>query len=553
MEKNQSEALYIQYFNAVETVKKQNKLTKEEKLKQLLTPIVDLQDFTSASNREHKFAREDHINLNEELDLSALESKSEEWDILPNWKLEQLGILDTSDDIIYVDYTKFLPQRKSVAISPATSKVRTSLHELYKDWLPYLDQNRIQSKNLLDQALVCYTIKRAQNGDKQASDKLISLYIGRAASKETYNNVLKMLVSRGKNKNALQQITWPNKQGEEERDNYPKGKVYNYDVDDFQQNAKIYLAFIIMGFSPKSILDSMTREPESEFLHLPEGTVDVFLNYFGEYIPGLVEKYVKYLDDVQAALNDKTNPLNLIKLTESAADLLECFNMKEDASPINKMGAFLKDNAQLIQIDQVMEIWLLILPVIMKIPDAVAPYFDTFFDPYTPISTETIIKASGQKRASRILSYCYRPEEMGPRKNLTTWLFGGHGSYNLGKLHQMLADCYSRNEGDIDFVPLNDPSTLDSSDDDEEESGLRKQNINDLHAIREQIAQKASNFIDLQAIMKKANVTKEDLELLLDKSRGSTLEDLAEKYNLTEDQVRYKLKSIMNKLQNTTS
>jgi len=116
-----------------------------------------------------------------------------------------------------------------------------------------------------------------------------------------------------------------------------------------------------------------------------------------------------------------------------------------------------------------------------------------------------------------------------------------------------LADCYSRNEGDIDFVPLNDPSTLDSSDDDEEESGLRKQNINDLHAIREQIAQKASNFIDLQAIMKKANVTKEDLELLLDKSRGSTLEDLAEKYNLTEDQVRYKLKSIMNKLQNTTS
>ena len=194
MEKNQLEALYIKYFNAVETVKKQNNLTKEEKLKQLLTPIVDLHNFTSDSNREHKFAREDHINLNEELDLSALESKSEEWDILPNWKLGQLGILETSDDIINVDYSKFLPQRKSVAISSATSKVRTSLHKLYKEWLPHLDQNRIQSKKLLDQALVCYTIKRAQNGDEQASDKLISLYIGRAESKETYDNVLKMLV-----------------------------------------------------------------------------------------------------------------------------------------------------------------------------------------------------------------------------------------------------------------------------------------------------------------------------------------------------------------------
>ena len=550
---NPLETTFKQYFNAVETVKKQNNLTKEEKLKQLLTPIVDLHNFASAANREHKFAREDHINLNEELDLSALESESEEWDMLPNWKLEQFGILETSDDIINVDFTKFLPQRKSVVISSATSIVRTSLDELYKEWLPHLDQNRIQSKKLLDQALVCYTIKRAQNGDKQASNKLISLYIGRAASKETYDNVLKMLVSRGKENNKLQQITWPNKQGKEERDSNSKADVYNYDVDDFQQEARIYLEFIIVGFSPKSILDSMTREPELEFLHLPEGTADVFLNYFGDYIPGIVGKYVKYLDDAQAALNDKTNPLNLIKLMESAVDLLECFNMKEDASPINEMRALLKDNAHLIQIEHIMEAWLSIIPVIMKIPDAVAPYFDTLFDPYTPISTETIIKASGQKRASRILSYCYRPEEMGPRKNLTTWLFGGHGSYNLGKLHQMLADCYSRNEGDIDFVPLNDPSTLDSSDDDEEESGLRKQIISNLHAIREQIAQKASNFIDLQAIMKKANVTKEDLELLLDKSRGSTLEDLAEKYNLTEDQVRYKLKSIMNKLQNTTS
>jgi len=287
----------------------------------------------------------------------------------------------------------------------------------------------------------------------------------------------------------------------------------------------------------------MTREPESEFLRLPEGTVDVFLNYFGEYIPRLVEKYVKYLDDVQAALNDKTNPLNFIKLTESAADLLECFNMKEDASPINKMGAFLKDNAHLIQIGQVMEIWLLILPVIMKIPDAVAPYFDTLFDPYTPISTETLIKASGHKWDSRILSYSNRPEKMGPRKNLTTWLFGGHGSYNLGKLHQMLADYYSRNN-DVDTVPLNPPDSATSNAEEAEP-------MCNIHEACEDINQKFSTSLDLEAIVKKANVTKEEYELLLDQYRGLTFNELSEKYNLTRDQVRYKLETLLNKLQKT--
>ena len=543
MVQNKLEEKLIRYFNAVETVKKQNKLSRDKKLKLLLEPIVSLQNDTSPANRKHQFARENHINLYEELDLSALESKSEEWDILPNWKLEQFGDLDISADLIYVDYTKFLPERKSVSISTKISKVRTSWHELYQDWLPHLDEKRIRSRNLLDQILVCYTIKRAQNGYERASDKLISLYIGRAASKETYDNVLKMLVAREKNIKSAKK----KKLNLDDKSNVTSFKY----TDDFRQIAKIYLAFIIRGFSPKSILDSMIREPESKFLPLPAGIVDVFLNYFGEYIPGIVKKYVKYLDDVQAALNDKTNPLNLIKLTESAADLLECFNMKEDASPINKMGAFLKDNAQLIQIDQVMEIWLLILPVIMKIPDAVAPNFATLFDPYTPINSDIALMKN--KNTARILNVCYRPQKMGPRTNLTTWLFGGYGSYNLGKLNQMLCDYYSRDADDIDSVPLDDPSVLDSSDDSEEESGLRKHIISNIYKIREQQEEAAAVSNDLQAMIEKANISDEDYELLLDKYGDYTLEDLAEKHNLTEDQVRYKLKSIMKKLQKTTS
>jgi len=142
---------------------------------------------------------------------------------------------------------------------------------------------------------------------------------------------------------------------------------------------------------------------------------------------------------------------------------------------------------------------------------------------------------------------------MGPRTNLTTWLFGGHGTYNLGKLNQMLADYYSRNADGIDTVPLDDPSALDSSDDSEEESGLRKQRISNIDKIREQIEGAATVSNDLQAMIEKANISDEDYELLLDNFRGFTLDELAERHCLTKDQVRYKIKAIMETLQKTIS
>nr|HPM10789.1 hypothetical protein [Paludibacter sp.] len=304
MEKNQLEENLDKYFTAVEKVRRQNDRDKEEKLKRLLEPIINLQNDLSTQERRHKFAREDYINLEEEIDLSSLEKKSEDWAILSNWKLGQFGDIDTNDDIITVNYPKFLSEAKNTFSQTEDSMIRTSIRSLYKDWLPQLSQTRIQSKSLLDQILVCYTIKRAQNGDKQASDKLISLYSARAASKETYDNVLKILVWRENNNdvinkfytNVLKQLTWPEKHKEEEQENKPQDQFYNYDVDDFQQIAKIYLAFIIRGFSPKSILDSIIKEQQSEFLPLPLGIGDVFLYYYGEYLPGIVAKYTTYLN-----------------------------------------------------------------------------------------------------------------------------------------------------------------------------------------------------------------------------------------------------------------
>jgi len=544
-EKNHSEALYIQYFNAVEKVREQTDLRKEEKLKLLLEPIISFQNDTSPANRKHKFARDDHINLDEELDLSALEKISDDWIITPDWKLRQFGSLDTSANIISVDFTNFLPKSKKTATTINNNLTRTSIQKLFKDWLPHLDQDRIHSKQLLDQVLLCFTIKRAQNGDEQASEKLISLYIGRAASKETYYNVLKMLVSRGKNIKST-------KKKNLNLDDKSNVTSFKY-TDDFRQIAKIYLAFIIRGFSPKSILDSMIREPEPEFLPLPAGTVDVFLNYFGEYIPRIVEKYQIHLNCMNDSLKDPSNIHKTIKMAESTAKVIECLNLQvKEGLNVDQLN-YLKKNADLLPPDKVAEVTVSVFLVASQLSDSVAPYFATLFDPYTPISAAMIIRASDNKRSSRVLSYCYRPEKMGPRKNLTTWLFGGHGSYNLGKLNQMLADYYSCDADDIDTVPLGDPSALGSSDYSEEESGLRKQIISNIDKIRGQTEEAASVSNDLQEMIEKANISDEDYELLLDRHEGLTLKKLADKYNITQDQVRYKLKSIMKTLQKTTS
>lgn len=553
MEMNPLEKGLEQYFNAVETVKKQNKLNREEKLKILLTPIVDLQDFTSTSNREHKFAREDYVNLEDELDLSSLEKKSDDWAILSNWKLGQFGDIDSSDDIILVDYQKFLPEIKNPSTVTDGSITRTSLSELYKHWLPHLSQKRIQSKSLLDQILVCYTIKRAQNGDEKAGDKLISLYTERAESRETFNNVSKMITWREQNKtgsndiyiNALKTMTW------HYLEKVDVEHPHEGDDKDFRQLAKIYLSFIIKGFSPKSILDSIIKEQQSEFLPLPTGAVDVFLYYFGEYLPGIVNKYLFYLNSMNDSLKDPSNIHKTIKMAESMANVIECLNLQaKECLNVDQLD-FLKKNADLLPPDKVTEVTASTFLVASKLSDRVAPYFATLFDPYTPINSDIVLMKN--KNTARILNVCYRPQKMGPRINLTTWLFGGHGSYNLGKLNQMLADYYSRNADGIDTVPLDDPSALDSSDDSEEESGLRKQRISNIDKIREQIEGAATVSNDLQAMIEKANISDEDYELLLDNFRGFTLDELAERHCLTKDQVRYKIKAIMETLQKTIS
>jgi hypothetical protein len=553
MEKDQLEEKLIRYFKAVEEVNKQSNLRREEKLKLLLEPIISLQDDTFPPNMEHKFTRDDYINLKEELDLSSLENTSDGWMILQDLKLQQFGDLDTSADIISVDYIKFLPESKRSNTLIKDPFVRTSIRSLYKDWLPHLSQERIMSRSLLDQILVCYTIKKAQNGDNQASGELISLYTLRAESKETYDKVLKMMTwqeqMRSEDKkiynNVLTKMTWQYLEKIDQK--HPYDAVDN----DFRQLARIYLAFIINGFTAKSILDSISKGRESEFLPLPREIGDVFLYYFGEYVPVIVDKYTTYLNNVRESLKEPSNIHKLIKMIESMADLIECFNLQEKAGLKVDYLDFLKKNAELLQSDQVMEAAASIFPLAMKVSDDIAPYIATLLDPYTPINSEIAINKNDNQTVDRILSACYRPQNMSSRKNLTTWLFGGDGkSYVFGKLYQVLRDYYFLKATDVTSVPsyISPESEYPKEDEDEDETLKRYTNV-EIDEIRERIDQVAFLTHDLSTIIKKANIAKKDFDLLLDYFGGFTLEDLAAKYNLTKDQIRYKFKIILKALQ----
>jgi hypothetical protein len=641
MERNQLEENLDRYLKAVNEVRGNNELSREEKLKLLLEPIVNMQIDPSLYERWHKFAREDYINLKEELDLSSLEMTPDHWDFEPNWKLDNFRDLNTRAEIIYVDYSKFLPEvKKTPAILAHGAMVRTSVHELYRDWLPHLNQERIQSKSLLDQILVCYTIKRAQNGDNQASKKLISLYEGRAASPETFQRVKHIIEYRVKRKTSDKKTFMDvlNKKESEEEDltksedlriNVLRGMKWivddkNFhpgadecrpwtDAKDVRQLAKIYLTFIIMGFTPKIMLDSLIEGKKSDFLPLPRAVYDVLLHYYGEYIPGIIDKYVAYQNNLEESCKEPNNVQKIIEIVKSMIQVIDCFGPWDSVVHVNKEHIKLKERIKLfenmealLQPEQAREIQLFIVVINEELLNLIAPFFDTLLDPYTPINSNIEFTKPGGTRAARILSACYRPQKMGPRQNLTTWLFGGEKlNFAFGKLYQMLCDHYSLevhydatvpldiyleflnalNDADDDelaveerfdaAVPLDvflkaltnpndtkralgkhydatvplDESLESSTDDDEPEFVPRDEKYlrRSIGNITEEPTSIRSD--DLQDLVKKANISERDLGFLLDYSGEFTLDKLAEKYNLTKDQVRYKYKTLLKKIQ----
>jgi hypothetical protein len=240
----------------------------------------------------------------------------------------------------------------------------------------------------------------------------------------------------------------------------------------------------------------------------------------------------------------------------------------------------------------------------VALPITIAPFVDTLFDPYTPLdSTTEMIKDSEKQKIARVLGLCYRPHQMGPKNNLTTWIFGGAGkAYVLGKLHQMLRDHYAQRADSVDLVIRADTNVqgdfVDGTEDEEreeesaagydlqamtEKANVARKDVKSLFdhsqgyavedlsgtafqdtadaAFQEESAdgtstqekkekeEESSARHDLRVMAKKAGISPDDLELLMGQDKGYTLDELAKRHNLTKAQVRYRIKTLLKALQ----
>jgi hypothetical protein len=136
--------------------------------------------------------------------------------------------------------------------------------DLYLEWLPSLDEEKIQSRDLLDQILVCYTIKRAINGDKKAIEKLYGLYEYAAGA----------LGAKFARQNRLP-------------------------VNELKDTSKGLLRFIIEGFSPEIIIKDLLTNQKETIPHLPGWVKDFFIYHLSEYLPPRIEKVREELKSVK--------------------------------------------------------------------------------------------------------------------------------------------------------------------------------------------------------------------------------------------------------------
>lgn len=502
------------YLDAISETRQQKNLPQKERLKRLLTPIVALEAQLSPGNGiPHRHAQTDHIVLHNELDLNSL-LRSDTWHFLPDPGLDQTGVLMVNRPVIEVNFRRFLPKSELVNQQRHEFEL-TSVGSLYRYWLPFLTAERMGSRDLLDQVLVCHTIKRAQAGDRQAVDKLVKLYIGRSESRETHVQVLRLLTSRLSNR----------KDSDQEISRIPQ---IDYD-DDFRQTARILLSLIIQGFSPKVILDTITQEgTDNESFPIPRRVQDALLYYFGNYVPGVVDSWLQFIYAMHSYLQDPTEEDKLWEFARAGAYLLSHFSLSDNTQALSQID-YLKQHRHRLAPAEALAAGIIVVGILQKVPYAIAPRVSTMLSPYTPLADISLFaKTEVKVQMTDVLGYCYRPTNMGPRNNLTTWLFGGEGkSYNLGKLYQRLGDYYLKEtRTQPEFL------AFDGSMSTQEESFEREEARN-----------------DLKRITGKADVAEDDLKLLLDYYDDVTHDELADKHGITEAQVRYKLKKLLKRLQ----
>jgi hypothetical protein len=282
--------LIVDYYSVVGEIKKYKKSISKEKrldyLKRLLAPLKKLnrinplgEDPYRNDDGTYPFIGEE-IWLDKEIDITRCHYDKQKYSI-ESEDGKPLDYIETNERniIIWDDYNKYLTkakkgyakrdamrQAKGFTSPPppisihAINEGKTSVEELYGKWLPGLTQERIKSKDLLDQILVCYTIKRALNGDQKAIDKLYNLYKSRA-------------------------VKLAEKMAEYKRLN-------KSEIDEIKQEANMILNSLISGLQPKDIINILSME-DSKHLKIPLWVENFFFWYYSDFVPKEIGKITK--------------------------------------------------------------------------------------------------------------------------------------------------------------------------------------------------------------------------------------------------------------------
>jgi hypothetical protein len=441
IEANPLTELIQEYFDAVKQVKKSRKSPPEDKLKKLIPSITQIQKTVFPNYFQyHQFVDDRFIDTEKELDLRNLVHNPEKYAILGDGEFRATGLLDTRTRNIvlskqYLDYLAFCRDIKPISESEFNKMLgegkireievkrttipnswdihpgsgRKSVSEIHRDWLPALNQKIIRSKDLLAQILVCYTIKRALNGDPEAARKLCDLYENTAEAIGV--------------KFAL------------------KSKLNN-EIEDIKQDARVLLKFLVSGFRADNILDQLIKNRDENTIRaIPKWIKTFFIYYLSEYIPDRATEILKRSKEID-------------KIIKFAEDLS---SGRKSIAAVTKENKEIKESIEELQKLDIVEAvkWL------NQRKEALGLEIITLFSLYTPIQSGTIWKGT-PKRINRFNNYSFKPGavKMGPERNLTTWLFGrkkeidtltkGHredGSVAkawqpYGKLYQLLRDKY---------------------------------------------------------------------------------------------------------------
>ncbi len=286
-------SLIDEYFSVVAEIEKGKKPSKkvrpkarQEYLKRLLSPLRKLNRIHPSG--ENPYLKrdgtypfiEEKIWIDKEIDITKCHYDKKKYSI----DFEYSKPLDYFDPgakniIIRNEYKEYIAKKKEkdakrkamrrakgLAFTSAPAPLstldegKTSVEELYKKWLPELTQERIKSKDLLDQILVCYTIKRALNGDQKAIDKLCCLYEGAAIG-----IAVKMAEKRGLNKSEIKEI---------------------------EEEAKATLNLLISGLKPEYIINSLLKG-DRESLGIPLEVEIFFFWYYSDYVPKEIDRIMR--------------------------------------------------------------------------------------------------------------------------------------------------------------------------------------------------------------------------------------------------------------------